>query len=165
MSLYIPVGQIVSVHGIKGEVRFKYYNEVYEQFFKYTSLYYESEGQKLGLKIKRARIKDQTIIIKFEGVNDRDGAEKLRGKVLYVKREDLPKLEEDEYYFFQIIGLEAKNEHGKSLGKVKEIMSTGPHQVLVIEGEKEVLVPFVQDFVMSISLEEKVMTLKEPEYI
>ncbi|MCX7858139.1 MAG: ribosome maturation factor RimM [Deltaproteobacteria bacterium] len=165
MSLYIPIGQIISAHGIKGEVKFRYYNEVYQDFFRYTSLYYDSEGKKFELKVKKSRFKDQIFIVKFYEISDRTSAEKLKGKVLYVKQKDLPELAEGEYYLFQLIGLNVKNTREESIGLVKDVLSIGPNHILVVEGKEEKMIPMVEDFIVSINLKEKTLKVREPEFI
>ncbi|MCS7280826.1 MAG: ribosome maturation factor RimM [Desulfobacterota bacterium] len=165
MSLYIPVGKVLSAHGIKGEVKFLYYNEVYEEFKRYTSLYYGSAGQKVKLTVERVKFREGRFIIKFQEISDRTSAEALKGKILEVKEEDLPPLREDEYYEYQIIGSLVKNEEGRILGEVKEIIHTGANPVLVIGKETEILIPMVEDFVRAIDTKAKTVIVKEPEYI
>ncbi len=165
MSLYIPVGRIRSAHGIKGEVKFQYYNEVYEDFLKYTSLYHDEKGEKSRLTLKRVRIRGSTFILQFEEIKDRDSAEKLKGKVLYVREEDLPELEEGEYYIYQIMDMEVKNERGDLLGRVKEVINTGTHHVLDVVGKREVLIPMVEGFIISVDLKSKELIVREPEYL
>lgn len=165
MSTYIPVGRVTSPHGIKGEVKFHYYNEVHEDFFKYTSLYYDDQGEKKGLKLKNVRLAKKGFILSFEEIKDRSFAEKLKGMILYVREEDLPPLKDGEYYFFHLIGLNVFDEKGKNLGRIKEIMKTGANEVLVIEGKEEILIPMVDTFVLSIDLKRKSVLVRKPEYI
>jgi len=92
---------------------------------------------------------------KLQGVDDRDGAEALRGLQVAVPRSELPEAGEDEYYWSDLIGLSVVNQQGVVLGKVTELMETGANDVLVVEGEHgQRLIPFVGQFVLNVNLAE-----------
>lgn len=165
MRSLVPVGQVLSAHGIKGEVNFRYYNEVYQNFFRYTSLFYEENGDIRELKIKGVRLKEKNLIIKFDGIEDRTSAEKLRGKILFVEEKDLPDLEEGEYYVYQLIGSSVLDESERFIGKVRNVLRIGPNSILEIVGDEEILIPMVDDFVLKIDVKEKVIRVRRPEYI
>lgn len=165
MRSLVPVGQVLSAHGIKGEVNFRYYNEVYQDFFRYTSLFYEENGDIRELKIKGVRLKEKNLIIKFDGIEDRTSAEKLRGKILFVEEKDLPDLEEGEYYVYQVIGSSVLDESERFIGKVRNVLRIGPNCILEIVGDEEILIPMVDDFVLKIDVKEKVIMVRRPEYI
>jgi 16S rRNA processing protein RimM len=76
----------------------------------------------------------------------------LIGKELYVREEDLPKLSEGEYYDYQLIGLRAINEHDEPVGQVTEVIHTKASDVIVIEGERELLIPMQADFILGIDI-------------
>jgi len=149
---FIPVGQIVAFHGLKGEVRFRYYNESKEAFLGYSAFFVDRDDLKIELEPSRVRLQGGTFIIKFRGLDTREKVRCLLKKELLVAEEDLPPLEESEYYDFQLVGLEALTTEGRMVGRVKDVMHTGATDVLVIAGEQEVLVPMTEDHIAEISV-------------
>ncbi len=89
----------------------------------------------------------KTLVAKLVGIDDRDTAYALRGQEISVARSDLPPPEENEFYWSDLIGLTAVNREGVELGKVDSLMETGAHDVLVVKGTREHLIPFVAHFV------------------
>jgi 16S rRNA processing protein RimM len=103
----------------------------------------------------------------LEGIADRTAADGLVGSTVVVFREDLEPPAEGEYFQGDLIGLEAVDEAGSSLGKVEEIWNTGPVPNLVIRGpdRPELLVPFVDDFVRTVDLAAGRVVLRPPELL
>ena len=86
------------------------------------------------------------------------------GKEILLNREALPDLKKGEYYWFEVVGLEAETEAGKGIGRVKEIFSTGAHDVYVIEGKrKEIYLPATEEVIRQIDLQERVMKVTRME--
>jgi 16S rRNA processing protein RimM len=97
------------------------------------------------LTIETVRGDDDFPIVAFEEISDRDKAEAFNGYLLEIRGGDLPELEEDEFYPFDLIGLEARDPSGSVLGRVTDALESPAHAILVVASEKggEVLVPFV----------------------
>jgi 16S rRNA processing protein RimM len=85
----------------------------------------------------------------------------LLKKELSVREEDLPPLGDDEYYDYRLIGLAAVTDSGRPVGRVKDVMHTGAHDILVIEGRTELLVPMTEEHIAGISVEKGSVTVKE----
>ena len=149
---FIPVGQIVAFHGLKGEVKFRYYNESKETFLGYPGFFVDRDDLKIELAPSQVRLQDGIFIIKFRGLDTREKVRFLLRKELLVAEEDLPPLEEGEYYDFQLVGLEALTKEGWVVGRVKDVMHTGASDILVIAGDQEVLVPMTENHIGNISL-------------
>lgn len=92
---------------------------------------------------EETRKQHQTLIARLPGVADRDAAKAFTGKCIAVKREQLPPPDQDRYYWTDLIGLEVINQEQLVLGTVSSLIEAGDHDVLVIKGKKEILVPFV----------------------
>ncbi len=92
-----------------------------------------AEGRKQGKKL----------VGRFEGIDDRDGAVALVGAEIAIRRSDLPEPDEAEFYWVDLIGLGVTNTDGESLGSVDRLIETGAHDVLVVQGDRERLIPFV----------------------
>ena len=122
------------------------------------------------LNIRQAKDHSDTVVAWAEGVDDRDAAEALRGARVFVPRSSFPSTGTDEYYWVDLIGLQVVNREGVALGEVRELMSTGPQTVLVLDYEQdgkaqERMIPFVSAFVDKVELAEKRITVDwQPDY-
>jgi len=111
----LEVGCFVGVHGIKGQVKLKSYTEIPESIFDYKDIFLENNNKiimKLVGKIK------QNLICKIENVETRNDAENYRGLKLFVKRDELPKIKENEYYHRDLIGFNVYNKNRESFGEI-----------------------------------------------
>ncbi len=104
----------------------------------------------------------------LESVKDRNQAERLVGSVLFVEKSRLPVLDEDTYYWFELVGLSVYDTTGFLLGCIDEVISTGGNDVYVVKGKKdgqyrEMLIPAIGDVVLNIDLESKSMIVDPPE--
>jgi len=147
----VLIGQIVSAVGIKGEVKIYSYAESPERFSELESLYLGEKGSK-GLsgdrkgsgaeptacadfavyRILSVRYKGQTPILSLEGITDRNAAEALQFRYVYMDAEDLPGLPEGEYYVRDLVGLPVVTEDGRELGALKDIQTETPQKLYVI---------------------------------
>ncbi len=150
---WIPVGRVVSVHGIRGELKFYYYNEVKEEFLDYTSLFALKGAEFVKLEPEGARYRKGLFYLSFRGFSTVEEVSFLVGKELFVREADLPRLEEGEYYEYRLIGLEVTTVQGLHLGKVRSFMHTGASDILVVEGERELLIPMVEEFIIDIDVD------------
>ena len=142
---WIPVGKVVSTQGVRGEVKFYYYNEVSEDFLRYTSLFIVKDGIKTEIRPDRVRFQKTFIYIQFEGVRSVEEAATLVNKELFVREKDLVPLEDGEYYEYQLIGLDVINMKKEKIGTVESILHTGANDVLVVAGAKGLTVPLWKD--------------------
>ena len=150
---WIPVGRVVSTSGLKGEVKFYYYNEAKEEFFDHASLFALKGDEYIELKPEGARYQKRFFYLSFRGLTTVEEVSFLTTKELFVREEDLRPLDSDEYYDYQLIGLNVISADGSPLGKVGSVMHTGGNDILVIKGEREYLVPMVEGFINSIDVE------------
>jgi len=149
---WIPVGRVVSTFGIRGEIKFHYYNEVKEEFLDYTSLFVLKGDEFMELKPEGTRYRKRFFYLSFHGFPTVEDVSFLVGKELFVREEDLPRLEVGEFYEYQLIGLEVTTVEGSYLGKVRSLMRTGASDILVVEGERELMVPMVEGFIIDIDV-------------
>ena len=125
------------------------------------------------LCIKEAKDHSDTVVACAQDINDRSAAETLRGARIFVPRSSFPTAAEGEYYWVDLIGLQVVNREGLELGQVRDLMSTGPQTVLVIEAAPEAeggkcverMIPFVSAFVDGVDLSAKRITVDwQPDY-
>jgi len=161
---YVPVGRVVSTHGIKGEVKFQYYNDEKEVFYEYTSFLITNENNLwVTFEPTDKRFYKGFFYLKFKGLDSPETASSLINKEFFVKEEQLPPLNDGEYYEYQLIGLKVINQDDIRVGTVTEVMHTGAQDLLVVRGEKEILIPMVEGYILSIDILNKTMAVVEPE--
>lgn len=157
----VPVGRVVTDHGLSGTVKFKYYNEASEEFYRYASLIVEKDGRQTKLKPTEVRFTKGFFYLKFEGLDSLEKVSFLINQELCVREEDLPPLDNDEYYDYQLIGLHVKNRRGDKIGMVTQVFHTGGNDIIVVTGKEEILVPMVEGIIVRIDLEDSFIAIDE----
>ncbi len=150
----VQLAVVGAAHGIKGEVRVKTYTGDPLDLGSY-GLLYDTSGK--SYEILSIRPSKTVVVVRFAGVDDRNAAEALNGKELYVDHAQLPQdLDEDEFYYTDLIGLAVRDSAGVSYGKVSAVFNFGGGDVLEIKesGKKPVLIPFTLVSVPEILMEE-----------
>ncbi|SDN27252.1 ribosome maturation factor RimM [Alkalicoccus daliensis] len=161
MSDWLNVGKIVNTHGIRGEVRVISRTDFPElRFAEGSKLTVFQEGKSSETVIVASwRQHKQFDLLTFEKVENVNEAEKFKGSLLKIHRDQLHEneLETGEYYFHEIVGLTVFTDQGEKIGTVKEILTPGANDVWVIHAEdskKEVLIPYIEEVVKEIDLKE-----------
>ena len=161
MTEYFEIGQIVNTFGIKGMVKVKPFTENIEQFEELQKIYIKNKDGKKEYKIQKVKYHKQMILIKFEGIENPEDADLLRGSYLLINRKDAKPLEEGTYYIVDLLGLEVYTDEGVLLGKVDDIFNTGSKDIYVVKDElgKQVLLPGIDDVIKEVDLENKKITV------
>ena len=149
---FLEVGQITSTHGIMGEMRVQPWADSPEFLCRFDTLYVGPTHW--PIKVERARVHKNMVILKLEGITDVPGAVAMRNQVLHVARKDV-KLPKGVYFDQELLGLTARNAAtGETLGTVEEVMNYPAHKVYAIRGGKdEYLVPAVPAFIQNIDIQ------------
>ncbi len=160
-----PIGRVVKTHGVKGKMKVDYFGEDLHRFSLYREIFIEDEkGRPRAHEILEAIPQPPRLILKLKGIEKIEEAKPLMGKEIFIKREALLELEEGEYYWMDILGMEVETQEGKRIGKVMEIFSTGAHDVYVVEGKRgEILLPATEEVIQSIDLKRGVMKVLRME--
>lgn len=163
----LVVGRVVKAHGITGEVVVDVRTDDPEtRFAPGTSLRARIKGgiEKL-LVVGASRPHGGRLLVRLEGVVDRDGADALRGTLFLVDSSDLPPIDDpDEFYDHQLEGLRVRTTAGADVGTVAEVLHTAAGELLSVRtGDREVLVPFVGAIVTSVSLADQVIEIDPPD--
>ena len=147
---YLEIGQIVSTHGIRGEVRLNPWCDSPEFVKKFKTLYRDEKGNS-SFKIVSCRPHGNVAVLKIEGVDTVEDAQKLRNTILYMKRSDI-RLPEGKWFVSELIGCSVLNYDDNNIcyGKIKDIESYAANDVWFIETPdgKEVLIPAIKDVVI-----------------
>jgi 16S rRNA processing protein RimM len=160
----ILMGAIAGVHGIRGEVKVKSFTEDPMSIAAYGPLY-DEQGRAFALKLTSKAAKDSIVIVRIDGIADRNAAEALKGRRLYAPRAALPALEaEDEFYAGDLIGLAVEDASGKSYGKVADLQDYGAGPILAIEGgERSFDLPFADGFVPVVDMKSGRIVIALPD--
>lgn len=180
----VLIGKIISVFGIKGEVKIMSYADNPQQIENYPL--FDEKGNSLKLKISN---KNKTVIgtnssgnsvliAKIEGVIDRNAAEKMRGQELFTNRENFDETAEDEFYYVDLIGLDVIDFTSKKIGRVKDVVDYGAGGILEIEfttefygndpkkdGDKLESFPFKNEIFPEVNVKEGFIRIEFPEVV
>ncbi len=154
------VGRVVGPWGLRGDLKIDSYSDFPERFHPGSLLYLNGRPA----TVVHSRKSRQAIIVKLDLVNDRTYAESLRGALLTIPPADLGPLPEGSFYHFDIIDSDVWTETGDHLGRVKEILQTGAHDVYLIKRDDgEVLLPAVSGVVLEVNPEKRKIVVRPPE--
>ncbi len=157
----VEVGRIVAPWGVRGDLRVEPVTDNPKRYRPGSVLRLRGRPT----KVVRSRESGRRLVVKLEGVDDRNAAEALRGELLTIRPEEAPPLGDGAYYHFQIIGMGVFDERGSRLGEVTGILRTGGNDVYEVrDGEgREVLAPAIADVVLDVDTERGRMTVRLPE--
>ena len=154
----LPVGRITGVHGIKGEIKVALYGDL--EGIRWTTVFLTGKEKNEERRVERVRPHKGALILVLEGLTTRTEAEGLVGLEISLRKGDLPELEEDEYYYSDLVGMEVWADDGRRLGTVTNIIATGSNDVLEVHGDLgEVLIPAIEDALLRVDLETNRITV------
>lgn len=148
MNEFLDCGQIVNTHGIHGEVRVVPWADSPDFLCQFSTLYVDGGA----LEVASSRVHKGSVIVRFQDVDTVDAAMVLKGKTVRLRRADV-KLPEGSFFIADIIGLTVVDQDGLKLGTLKEVLSPSQQQVYVVEGEREIMIPAVPEFILETNIE------------
>lgn len=160
------IGKIINTHGIKGEVKVKQITDFEERFTKGSTVYLiNQDEQQLELVIDGYRTQQDILLIHFTGYDSIDSVEGFKGSLLKINAEQLTDLKEHEFYYYEIIGCIVFTIDGEEIGKVDSILSPGANDVWVVKDsdKKEILIPYIEDVVKQVDIENKRIVIEPIE--
>ncbi len=157
----IPLGEILKPHGIKGELKILLYNEESKSLQKNQKVFLESPQKNIiEYKIERIFYSFRKNRIKFFDINTIDEADDLRGCIVNVDRDDLPKINDSEYYLIDLVGYSLIDNSNTNYGKVVEVLTLPANNVLnVSKDDKKYLIPLIDDVVLEIDQNQEVIII------
>lgn len=156
MKEFFKVGKIVNTHGLKGEVKVIPSTEDVNNFKRYEVIFIDGIERKiLGVKFQKDRV-----ILKIEGIDFIDDAEKYKNKIIEVPRDMEPELPEDTFYARDLIGIHVFDTEGNDLGPIYDVIETKNNDVYWIREPKELLIPVLKDIVLDINLEDEKIIIR-----
>ena len=163
----LKVGKIVNTHSLKGEVKVISSTDFEEQRFEKGTELLITRGNQVvkEVTVESYRTHKNNLLVKFVGIDSIEEAEKLKNLQIKIDSDNIGELEENEFYFHEIIGCEVFDENGKSLCEISEILTPGANDVWVIKSQngKEILIPYIEDVVKKIDVENKKIDIEVME--
>lgn len=156
----IKIGKIVNAVGLKGEVKVYNYSDSPDAYERADAVYM---GDVL-LAVENVRLQKNMVILKLSGIDDRNGAEAVKGKEIFITEADLPVLPEGQFYVRDLIGMTVKEQDGVPLGKVVNVLQNTAQDIFEVEREngKQLLIPKVDEFVIRIDVQAGEIEVKLP---
>ena len=153
LQKFLEVGQVVGTHGIAGEMRVQPWCDSPDFLTKFKTLYLDKNGENY-VKVQSVRVHKNIALLKLPDVTSIEQAEKMRGKVLFIKREDA-KLSKDNWFVQELLDCEVFDaDSGEKLGVLCDVSKTGANDVWHIKNNgREYLVPSIKDVVVSVDVE------------
>ena len=166
----IMVGRIVRSHGVRGEVKVLPESDDPAHLLALSKVFIgKTEADAVRFEIQNARLqqfkKGLTVLLSFEGVVGRDAADALRHQSVFAERDELPPLEDGEFFFHDLIGSRVDTETGEVVGILKDVLELPAHNVYVIEkpGGAEVMIPAVPAFIEKVDVDARQIVIRPIE--
>jgi 16S rRNA processing protein RimM len=160
----VLVGQIAKAHGLKGEVVVDVWSDAPDRFVAGSTLTARAvTGGARRLVVAESRPFNRRLIVRFAGVEDRAGADALRGLELTIHRSQAAPLAEGRHYRFELLGLRVRTIAGRALGSVADVFATGSNDVIVVRGEAgEMLLPALPGVILEIAVDRGELVVEVP---
>ncbi len=159
----IKIGKIVNAAALRGEVKVYHYSDYKERFEELDSVLLEHKGKYEEYGIEGVRYQKKMVILKLKGVSDRNAAEALKERDIYITEADLRDLPEDTFYVKDLIGCNVVNiEDGSRIGVIADVLQNSAQDIYKIElaSGKEALIPAVGEFVKEVDIEQKLVKIR-----
>ena len=155
------LGKFHGGFGVKGEVKLESFTDPPERIFKYLPwTLRDAQGRERACTGAKGRATHKGVVATLPEIQDRDAADALRGTEVWVPRSTLPPPSPGEYYWVDLEGLRVQNLEGVDFGTVSHLFSTGANDVLVVQGDRERMIPFVEpDFITSVDFDAGLVTV------
>lgn len=154
----IVLGKIVSVHGIQGAVKIYSFTDPIDNILDYKEWILRKADEAFSVRLEQGRLQGKILVAQLENLTDRDQARNLVDYEICIPIDQLPELNNSEYYWHQLLGLKVITLQGQLLGCIDHLLETGANDVLVVKpcvssiDNKERLLPYIDQCVLSIDL-------------
>ncbi len=154
---FVAVGIVEKAHGLRGEIKVKALTDSPERFNLLTRVYIEQAGRPaFECQIERVAVRQDRVLLSLVGVDNREKAEQLRAAYLSIRREEVLPLGEDEFYHFEVMGLDVLTRDGRALGTVADVLDLTSNTLLNVRsktGTQEYLIPVIRDVIDKMDFE------------
>lgn len=158
MNDKLMVGAVTATHGLRGEVKVFPTTDDPKRYDDLNTVWLDTGKELVELTVERVRYFKNLVIVKFKGLDRIEDVEPYVKKSLYVTRDQAVKLEDNEYFVADLIGLKVVSDTGLNLGTLSDVLATGANDVYVVtEGEREILIPAIKQCILQVKPEEGLM--------
>ena len=161
----IEIGEIKAAFGVKGWVKIFSFTRPIENIFEYKHWFIGNSANYIEVEDSQVR-PNKGLIAKLKGIEDRNQAQMLIGSVICVNEDSFSPLQQGEFYWSQLIGLDVVNKADDHLGQVVQMIETGANDVLVVKDDQtQRLIPYAKSVVVKVSIENHLIVVDwEPDY-
>ncbi|QOR36069.1 16S rRNA processing protein RimM [Clostridium sp. 'deep sea'] len=165
-SKYVNIAKITSTHGLNGDMRIfpvisppQLLNQLDHMYIK------DNNGEMVKISIEKVRPYKKSIwLLKIKEWQTIEQVELFKGHSLFLPKEELPKLPQNSYYIGDLLGSQVISENGEPVGELIDVLERGSSDLYVIKTDsKELLLPVVKEFVLSVNIDDKIITVNIPE--
>lgn len=155
----VVIGKIVSVHGVRGDVKVYSFTDPIDNLLGYRRWTLRRGDEVKQIELIKGRLQGKILVATLKGLDDREVARTYADFEICVPRSELPDLDDGEYYWYQLLGLKVFNQAAQLLGVVDHLLETGANDVLVVQpcagslDDRERLLPYTDQCVLKIALE------------
>jgi 16S rRNA processing protein RimM len=163
---HINVGKISGVFGVKGWIKAFSFTDPRENILNYSPWLLKKDSETRSVSVIGGKLQGKAVVAQLDGINDRNQAAGFIGWDIVITSEQLPKAAKGEYYWSDLIGLNVETTLGVQLGVVVSLLETGANDVLIVQGERERVIPFLQkQTIMNIDLDAgRIVVDWDPEF-
>ena len=150
---FVLLGKITKPHGIRGEVKVYPFSGHPENFLNYREFFISPEDstERIPYKVEKIRVQAKQVLMQFANCTTRTESESLVGRQVWIRRQELPELEKNEFYLLELEGKTVVTTDGLELGQVTGVLETAAHEILCITGKhQEYLIPVEKSFIVQI---------------
>jgi 16S rRNA processing protein RimM len=156
----VTLGRVSGLFGVKGWLKVHSYTDPWESIVEFETWILRSGNEEQTVELEGGRKQGRTVTVKLKAIDDRDQARALIGAEIAVERNALAPCEPGEYYWIDLEGSTVVTAEGEPLGRLDYVFETGGHDVMVVDGDRQRLIPFVQDKVVrEVRLEQRVIVV------
>ena len=157
MASDLEIGKIVNTFGIKGMIKVKPFSDDITKFEQLKKIYIKNQKEKKEYIIEEVKYHKNMVMLKLQGINNIEEAEKLRNSYITVSRKDVKPLQEGEYYIVDLLGLDVFTDEDEHLGILDDIFNTGSNDIYVVkDGQgKQILLPAIAEVIKEINIDSK----------
>ncbi len=161
----VTIGRVIKARGLRGEIKVEPLSNVLDRFkFLHEIILELKNGENINFNIEYSRISGVNIILKLNGIDDRDAAEKLRSAYINVTLDNVAPLDDNSYYIFDLEGMGVFDSSNNKIGFVTRIEQYPANDVIVVEkATEEIIIPAIKEFIVGIDLKSKKLTVNLPE--
>ncbi len=160
---YLTIGTIVNVHGVHGEVKVYPDTDDVNRFRKLKSVLLFSGGVRKKVEVRGVKFTNKLVVLKLEGIDDRDAADRLRGTELQVERKDAIELPEGRHFIGDLIGCRVVEDNGNLLGPITDVLQGPSCDLYEVDCDgKKLLIPVLDGVVLSVDIANETVEVKLP---